>query len=105
MQTRYIRLILGLAMLLAAAGSGAYDRNPDWEDDDSSYDRARRANQRGEILDLAEIYARAAAQVPGRVLEAELEKEHGRWVYELKILEPARPTPRTEAGCPHGQEI
>ncbi|HYN77064.1 MAG TPA: PepSY domain-containing protein [Lamprocystis sp. (in: g-proteobacteria)] len=89
MQTRHTRLILSLAMLLTAGWSAAHDHNRDWEDDDHSYDRARRANQRGEILDLAEIYRRAAAQVPGRVLEAELEKEHGRWVYELQILDPS----------------
>jgi uncharacterized membrane protein YkoI len=61
---------------------------PDWEDEDHSYDRARRASAQGEILSLAEIYRRAAARFPGRVLEAELESEHGRWVYELKILDP-----------------
>ena len=87
MQTRHTRLIISLAMLLVTGWSAAHDHNRDWEDDDHSYDRARRANQRGEILDLAEIYTRAAAQVPGRVLEAELEKELGRWVYELKILD------------------
>jgi hypothetical protein len=62
---------------------------PDWEDEGHSYDRARRASAQGEILSLAEIYRRAATRFPGRVLEAELESEHGRWVYELKILDHA----------------
>lgn len=67
-------------------GSGDGDRR-DWADEDSSHDRARRATERGEILPLSAIYERALASLPGRVLEAELERKHGRWVYELKILD------------------
>jgi uncharacterized membrane protein YkoI len=59
----------------------------DWADEDRSHDRARRATERGEILPLTAIYERALASLPGRVLEAELEREHDRWVYELKILD------------------
>lgn len=58
-----------------------------WTDEDRSYDRARRATERGEILPLETIYARALARIPGRVLEAELERKGGLWVYELKILD------------------
>jgi uncharacterized membrane protein YkoI len=88
MQTHHFRLILGLPLLLATGWSAAHGRAHDWEDDDHSHDRARRATERGEILNLSEVYRRVAAQVPGRVLETELEREHGRWVYELKILDP-----------------
>jgi uncharacterized membrane protein YkoI len=59
-----------------------------WEDEDHSYDRARRASEAGEILTIAEIYERARQAMAGRILEAELERKHGRWVYELKILDP-----------------
>ena len=90
---------MSLALLLAAgwgsAHGGGHHGDRDWEDADHSYDRARRASERGEILSLAEIYTRAAARFPGRVLEAELEpqdhghgQKHGHWVYELKILDP-----------------
>jgi uncharacterized membrane protein YkoI len=61
----------------------------DWADEDRSYDRARRASERGEILPLSEVLAQVRERSPGRVLEAELEREHGLWVYELKILDPA----------------
>ena len=61
----------------------------DWEDEDHSHDRARRAREAGEILTIVQIYDLARKAVPGRVLEAELEREHGRWVYELKILDTA----------------
>lgn len=84
--------ILALGLALAAGrglGHGDGRGGPDWEDDGHSHDRARRASARGEILSLAEIYKRAAARFPGRVLEAELESEQGQWVYELKMLDPA----------------
>jgi uncharacterized membrane protein YkoI len=88
MQIHHCRLILGLPLLLAAGWSTTQGAPHEWEDDDHSHDRARRAAERGEILNLSEVYTRVAAQVPGRVLEAELEREYGRWVYELKILDP-----------------
>ena len=92
MQTQRFGISLSMALLLVTVWSdawgGAHHGDHDWEDDDHSYDRARRASERGEILDLAEIYARVATAVPGRVLETELEDEHGHWVYELRILDP-----------------
>lgn len=88
MQTSYARLLPALLLSLATGWPGARAGHHDWEDDNHSYDRARRASEQGEILSLAEIYTRVAAQVPGRILDAELEKEHGRWVYELRILDP-----------------
>ena len=71
------------------AGRRRWLRVHDWEDEDRSHDRARRATEAGEILPLAQIYERARREIPGRVLEAELEGSHGRWIYELKILDPA----------------
>lgn len=95
-------LVLALSLVPLPAGAdqghGSRDRSQDrsqlaepadWDDEDHSYDRARRASERGEILPLSTIYERALARVPGRVLEAELERKHGLWVYELKILDAA----------------
>lgn len=85
-----LALAVAFAALPAAAdkgrGSDDGDRR-DWADEDHSHDRARRAAERGEILPLTVIYEQALARLPGRVLEAELERKHGRWVYELKILD------------------
>jgi uncharacterized membrane protein YkoI len=68
-------------------GRGEARESADWADEDRSHDRARRAAERGEILPLEVIYERALARLPGRVLEAELERKRGLWVYELKILD------------------
>ncbi len=69
------------ACLLALAAVGAQADGPHRD-----HDRARDALARGEIRPIAEILASAAATVPGDVVEVELEREGGAWVYELKVL-------------------
>lgn len=56
--------------------------------DRDDHDRARRALEAGEILPLAEILAAAEAARPGRVIEIELERDDGRWIYELEVVSP-----------------
>jgi len=56
--------------------------------DDDDQDRARRALEAGEILPLSEILAVAEAARPGRVIEVELERDDGRWIYELGLVTP-----------------
>lgn len=53
---------------------------------EGDHDRARRALEEGRILPLGQILARAEAAYPGQLIEAELEDEHGKLVYELKVL-------------------
>jgi uncharacterized membrane protein YkoI len=55
--------------------------------DRADHDRARAALQAGEILPLATVLQRVAAEHPGQVLEVELEREGARWVYEIKLLQ------------------
>jgi len=64
----------------AFAGSGAV------RSDDDDHVAAREALQRGEILPLARILAIVAGHVPGDVIDVELERKHGRWRYEVKVL-------------------
>lgn len=54
---------------------------------DSDHDRARAALLAGEVLPLPAILERVAPSHPGEVLKVELERDHGRWIYELKILQ------------------
>lgn len=52
-----------------------------------SHDEIKRLRDAGEILPLETIISRHQRQHPGgRLLEVELEYEHSRYVYELKIL-------------------
>lgn len=56
--------------------------------DDIDHREARRLREAGAIRPLGEVLAALAARRPGRVLETELEREDGRYVYEIEILDP-----------------
>ena len=55
--------------------------------DRADHDRARAALQAGEILPLATVLQRVAVEHPGQVLEVELERDGGVWLYEIKLLQ------------------
>ena len=59
-----------------------------WADSDHDHDRARAALVAGEVLPLPAVLERVGREHPGQVLAVELEREHGRWIYELKLLQP-----------------
>jgi len=54
--------------------------------DDADHDRARQAVEAGDILPLRAILERVERDYPGQVMEVELEREKGEWVYEVKLL-------------------
>lgn len=54
--------------------------------DEPDHERARRALERGEVLPLQTILTRIAREYPGDVVEVELEREDGRWVYEIELI-------------------
>jgi len=74
----------GLAVLLCAALGWAAPARA--SDDD--HEQAQRAVQAGEVMPLHSVLARLAREYPGQVLDVELEREDGRWVYEIKLLQP-----------------
>jgi uncharacterized iron-regulated membrane protein len=55
---------------------------------DSEQDRARAAVQAGKVLPLKTLLERMEREHPGHVLEVELEQDDGRWIYEIKLLQP-----------------
>jgi uncharacterized membrane protein YkoI len=67
------------ATLLATLPAHA-DRHHDHE-------RARAALQAGEVLPLQKVLEALQRSHPGDVLEVELEREGGRWIYEVKLLQ------------------
>jgi len=95
MRLRLAHWLLGLTLAVVGGQAAAHRDEQDsdqhgrksWEDDDSSHDRARRASEGGEILTMTEILKRIRPQAPGRVLDTELEREDGRWIYEIKLLD------------------
>ncbi len=76
------RALLLLPMLFLGAPDAQADGRRDHE-------RARAALAAGEIRPLADLLAEVERRYAGRVLEAELDREAGRWVYEIKLLPPS----------------
>jgi len=76
------RLALALLALAALALS------PAWSSDRRDHERVRAAVEAGQVLPLPTLLERLRRTHPGRVLELELEREHGRWRYEVKLLQP-----------------
>ncbi len=78
-------------LLLAGAGLLAAPARAD-SDEGRDHDRARAAVASGQVLPLRKILeALERLQPPGQpapqVLEVELEERHGRWHYEIKLLQ------------------
>ena len=82
-------LMTGLVAILTTGSQVAFSSGNErqWEDDDQAYDRARRAVDRGEALPIAKLLEGLQTQVPGEVVGVEFEREHGRWVYEFKVID------------------
>lgn len=55
--------------------------------DDGDHERAREAVKSGQVLPLRAVLDRLEREHPGEVLEVELEREHGQWRYEVKLLQ------------------
>jgi len=55
---------------------------------DDDHERARAALEAGQIRPLSEILAEVERRYVGRVIETELDREDGQWVYEFKLLPP-----------------
>jgi len=54
---------------------------------DGDHLQARRLVESGEVLPLQSILDKYRADYPGRVIEVELEKKHGRIIYEIEIVD------------------
>lgn len=60
---------------------------PAWARDD--HEQAYRAVQAGEVMPLRAVLERLEREHAGQVLDVELERENGRWIYEIKLLQPS----------------
>ena len=54
---------------------------------DDDHEAARQAVQAGEVLPLPAILDKVGRDYPGQVLEVELERDQGLWVYKLRLLQ------------------
>ncbi|MBN8514448.1 MAG: putative membrane protein YkoI [Candidatus Accumulibacter regalis] len=85
--SRLKNALLALALataLMASASPGSAGGSGDGHGAD--HDRARQALEAGEVLPLRAILERVERAYPGQIVEVELEREDGRWEYEIKLL-------------------
>ena len=75
---RRVWAVAALVGAMAASGGASADGE--------DHDRARAALERGEVLPLHAILEKVGQAYPGKVIEVELEREHDRWIYELRWL-------------------
>ncbi|MDY6981361.1 MAG: PepSY domain-containing protein [Pseudomonadota bacterium] len=80
----FVMLAAGGIGLLASQGFAVMDSAR--ADDKLDYREARELRQQGKILSLQEILQQVEKDYPGQVIETELEREHGSYIYELEIL-------------------
>jgi uncharacterized membrane protein YkoI len=81
-RTLLLLSILLLPLLtLGVPGAAASDRR--------DHERARAALADGQVRPLSDLLAEVERRYVGRVIETELEREDGRWVYEFKLLPPS----------------
>ncbi|MDP3031955.1 MAG: PepSY domain-containing protein [Rhodocyclaceae bacterium] len=74
---------VALASLIMLVMPGTGDS---YAGDYSDHERARQAVEAGEVLPLRTILERVEREYPGQVMEVELDREKGEWVYEVKVL-------------------
>jgi uncharacterized membrane protein YkoI len=77
---RLTTLLMSFALTIAGVPARA--------DDNDDHDRAFGAVERGEALSLHEVMARAKQQLRGEVVGTAFNREHGRWIYEFKVIAP-----------------
>jgi len=75
--------------VLCCAGIGATVVTTQYAFADEDHMAARKLRESGKILSLESIAGRARNHKAGEILETELELEHGRYVYEVEILDTA----------------
>ncbi len=77
-----LTVLLAAPPLAAASPSRARDN-----DDVERRDAVRRASEAGEVLPLADILQKLHGQIAGDIAGIEVEREHGRWHYEFRVID------------------
>ena len=83
LKRRYGTTVLAALLLVLASGHSVADDGEAQEDQEI----ARSALLRGEVMPVREIVDAARAVVGNDLLRVELERENGRWIYEIKYVD------------------
>ncbi|MCW9059624.1 MAG: PepSY domain-containing protein [Gammaproteobacteria bacterium] len=99
--TTLLAAMLGVS-LLGAAGIGSAS---DSKDGKEKRETVRALLEAGEIRSLEQVLQRIREEGRGHVLEAELEREDGRYVYEVEVLDDQGKVRKYEYDARSGEAI
>lgn len=94
-----------LAILLVVGFGASVQSGPLMASDAQDHERARRALEAGEVMPLRAIIEVVERDHPGQIVELELERDHGRWLYEIKLLRPDGSLAKLEVDARDGRVL
>jgi uncharacterized membrane protein YkoI len=87
MRLHRLLTVVRIALLLAALASMAARPSFAHDDDPERRDAVRRAVEAGEVLPLSQILEKVRLKVSGDITGIEINREEGRWHYELRVID------------------
>ncbi|AVO49507.1 peptidase [Melaminivora suipulveris] len=81
--SRFAQRLAAPLLMAALAASGAA-----LHAGESDHERARRALERGEVLPLRAVLEQVERTQQGQVLKIEFERDDGRYLYKIRLLQP-----------------
>lgn len=78
----YRRIAALLALVLGTLGAGGA-----LHADERDHELAREALQQGQVLPLRQVLDKVEREYQGQVLKIEFERDDGRYVYEIRLLQ------------------
>lgn len=76
-----------ILLLFLAFAAGTVSSAPVAADDELDTDTVREWVREGKVMPLEKMLERHRNRIPGRLLDLEVEREHGRIIYELEVVD------------------
>lgn len=74
-------------------------------DDKLNQSEVRQLREAGKILPMEDILARSRAAQPGQIVEVELDRENGKYVYEVKLIDERNAVHKLELDAASGEVL
>ncbi|MCO5107089.1 MAG: PepSY domain-containing protein [Burkholderiaceae bacterium] len=93
------------AATLTALGSTAFVALPATSAERVRHQEVRQLRESGKILPMEDILGRVRAAQPGQIVEVELEREDGRYVYDVRVIDDADKMHKLELDAGSGEVL
>jgi hypothetical protein len=80
---------IAVSLPVSRAAADPVEENGDWRDHHNRHDHdaVRAAVEGGEIKPLAQLLDQIKGKLPGEITGVEVERKHGAWLYEFRIID------------------